>query len=349
MDDDKQRPGQDRESVPAAGRSDGQEVRGDDSSVDAGPSAARTSEERPAAGGWPGRRGWRNTLILMVVLVGVGWWIARRSPLVTSETRPTDVGKLDDAASSEQPDGAPRTRAATMEELLELAERSLERLRGEVDHYTARLVKQERVGGTLNPAETIEMKIQTRRRVDGQLTRPMRVYLHFIEPETMAGQEVIWDESLRDGKLVAHGAGVLNVMRLNLKPTGMLAMKGNRYPITEIGLTNLVQKLIERGQRDVGSGNATVTVTTGYELDGRAAQLIQIRHAEPTGEPNDFSLAEIVIDETRLIPLRYTAFGWGQDGQDPPLVESYTYLEVDLDADLGDDDFDPDNPNYDFP
>lgn len=309
------------------------------------------SDPPPAAG--RSRRGWLRPAAVSVILLGVGFVLGRSTaPWSAPPLRvPTPAGPSEPAASGDALVAAatPTTREATLEEVLQMAREGLDQLEQRIDDYTATLVKQERIGETLRPPETMQIKLQTRRVQDGQTVRPMRVYLHFTDPPAVAGREVIWREDANDGKLVAHEAGLLNVMRVSLPPDSFLAMRGNRYPITQIGMTNLVRKLIERGELDQQTASATVSITAPHDVAGRACQLIQVRHAEPNGRPDDFSLAEIAIDQERQIPLQYTAYGWPAEGEEPPLLESYTYLDVELNVGLAEDDFDPDNPQYDFP
>lgn len=280
-----------------------------------------------------------------MVLILSRWW---RDVDAEPSAVPTPVVETQDreveAAASPQ----------SLEELLELAREGLENLQNNVDDYSARLIKQERVKGELQSRQEMLVKIQTRRIEDGQLVRPMRVYLRFTSPEKVAGREVIWAEDQRDGKLVAHETGFKRLVPVPpLKPTGMVAMMGQRYPITEIGMTNLIQKLIERGERSLDDDNTSVATTHGHQVGDRRCMLIRVVHAEPNGSEDDFSVAEIAIDSERNIPLRYTAFGWPneKDGADAesPLLESYTYLDVELNVGFSDRDFDPTNREYDFP
>ena len=64
---------------------------------------------------------------------------------------------------------------------------------------------------------------------------------------------MIWIEGRNDGKLVAHDIGIKGMIRVSLDPNGAIAMRGQRYPITEIGLENLVQKTDRKG----GTGTAS--------------------------------------------------------------------------------------------
>lgn len=309
------------------------------------------ADDRSDADTKPPRKAGRKPigrLVLLVVLLvtAAAWVLASRWPASTVSPPPTPV-----AAPAGDPGDPFAERASSMEEVLQFARDALVRIEQSVDDYTARLIKQEEVGGRLIEEAEMEIKLQTAKLDDqGQLVRPLRVYMRFLRPASAAGREVIWDQGADDGKLVAHEAGLLGIFRARLEPTGMLAMRDSRYPITEIGITNLVRKLIERGEQDLASGRATVTISEGYRVGDAVCRLIRVRHTQPNGAADDFSLAEIAFDAQRMVPLRYAAFGWPtKAGQEPPLLESYTYLDLRLNVGLSDADFDPDNPEYDFP
>jgi hypothetical protein len=282
-------------------------------------------------------------LLGIVAFVGWRWWPGE-------EALPTAVPTPVAETSSETASATNRPRS--LQDVLTEARDGLTHLRENVEDYTARLMKQERVNGKLQPEQEMRVKIQTRQREGEELIRPMRVYLRFTAPENVAGREVIWAEDRFDGKLVAHEAGFKGLIPVPpLDPHGMLAMLGNRYPITQIGLTNLVRKLIERGEEDLEDPNTSVVTSTDHLVGDRPCLLIRVIHAEPDGSEDDFSVAEIAIDQERNIPLRYTAFGWpdGDDASEAPLLESYTYFDVELNVGLSESDFDPQNPAYQFP
>ena len=231
---------------------------------------------------------------------------------------------------------------------LAIAREALEKFNREVDDYTATLVKRERISGTLGTEMRMVTKVRTRRTAGDKLVRPLQVYLKVLDPWLARGREVLWSENLNDGKLIAHEGGLKNVMRVSLAPTDTLAMLGNKYPITEIGLAKLMEKLIEKGERDKRVGPCQVTIKSGSEVGGRPCQLIQVTH--PNRDPRfDFHIAQIFLDQERMIPLRYAAFLWPDKPDGAPLLEEeYTYLDVQLNVGLKDIDFDPENPAYDF-
>ncbi len=286
-----------------------------------------------------------SLLAIVAVTLSVRYWQADEATNSAAEelstSRPIDrIPKEQTVASDIQ---------HPLDPVLELARDSLAKLRDEVDDYSGRLIKRERIHGTLGNEVQLEFKIRTRREMEGEVTRPLAAYLKFLEPKSARGREVIWIEGANDNKLTGHEGGLLNIMRVHLEPTGMLAMIDNKYPITEIGLTRLVEKLIEKGERDRAIGPCVVQIVENQRVGDRTCRLIQVTHPEP--DPRfDFHIAQIFIDVERLIPLRYAAFMWPKEpGGEPLLEEEYTYLDVKLNVGLSDEDFDPENPAYSFP
>ncbi|TWU58648.1 hypothetical protein Poly51_14270 [Rubripirellula tenax] len=241
--------------------------------------------------------------------------------------------------------------APTMAMVLDKANASLRRMKQELDDYTARFVKQERdTSGNLSEPSEISMRVQTR--FGGPDNRsPRRVYLHFNSPAAVAGREVLWGEDLYDGKMAVHEVGmILGLKTIWLDPNGMIAMQGQRFPISEIGLVKLVEKLIERGEVDRDDSDVTVTITDGHRFDDRDTQRIEVRRKRPNGTEDDFSRAEIVIDPEREWILSYRSFGWPVPGEtEAPLLESYAYHDLETNVGLTDIDFDTKNPSYRFP
>ncbi len=280
-------------------------------------------------------------LLAGVIVVGLAIRTRYRIDADAVDGIPTVVGDSEESVED---------KPMTMSDLLELAQQARESMAENLDDYTAHFVKQDRgTNGVLNEQEEMLLKVQTRLRGDSE-DAPLRVYMKFLAPESKQGREVIWGEDLNDGKLCVHETGLLGLKRLNLEPTGLLAMQGQRYPITSAGLVRLVEKLIERGERDRNNPNISITTDPHHQLGDVTAELIQVRCSKPRGGEDDFSLAEVVIDRERALILMFRSFGWPEnEGDDLPLLESYTYHNIQTNVGLTDEDFNPDNPNYDYP
>ena len=160
----------------------------------------------------------------------------------------------------------------------------------------------------------------------------------------------VWVEGKNNGKLIAHETGFKNLFRYKLAPDGALAMYGQRYPITKIGVRNLLVELLARGKREKEfSDGCRVKFYQDAKVDQRPCRVIEI--VNPTKSPrHKFYRARVYIDNQLKIPVRYAAWTWPtKPGGDPVLEEEYTYTRIRLNAGLTDRDFDPDNPAYGYP
>ncbi|MDZ4779281.1 MAG: DUF1571 domain-containing protein [Planctomycetia bacterium] len=222
------------------------------------------------------------------------------------------------------------------------AKHGLEDVRAKQD-YSCDFVKRERIDGELGEAQYVFMKVRH---------EPFSVYLRFKGPDSMKGQEVIYVRDKNNGELLAHPTGIKKrlVGTVSLKPNSMLAMSGNRYPITEIGILHLVERLIEVGEHDMQYGECEVELYREAKINERSATCIQVHH--PVARRNFlFHLARIYVDDELNVPVRYEAYEWPKANDpegEPVLLEEYTYYNIKFDNNFTDLDFDQKNPEYDF-
>lgn len=231
---------------------------------------------------------------------------------------------------------------------IEYAENRLATIDDDIVDYTAILTKRERINGKVLPEQQMLVKV---RHAQPDKEIPFSVYLKFLS-KAEKDREVIWIQGRNDDKLVAHEGGFARRLgSQNLDPEGWLAMRGQLYPIHMIGLKNLIDKMIERGQRDLEHDDIVVVDRNDVELAGRTCNLIEIRH-ETEDDRFDFYLARIYVDQEHNIPTRYVSYTWPKEGEElspKDVLEEYTYTDIQLNVGLTDDDFDKENSEYDFP
>jgi len=236
-----------------------------------------------------------------------------------------------------------------LDEAMKIAKNCVKEIERNVDDYTATIVKRELVNDKLGDQQYMFAKIRNRKLIDGKLDTPFGVYMKFLKPAGVKGREVIWVEDKHDGKLVAHEAGLLGVLTVHLDPNGTIAMMGQRYPITKIGLQNLVEELIVKGEGQRKHGECDVKFYKNATINKRKCTMIQVMHPQRR-DHFDFYRARIYIDDELNLPIRYAAWSWPETpGGEPVLLEEYTYLNLKLNVGLKDADFDPTNPSYNFP
>ncbi|MCC6508793.1 MAG: DUF1571 domain-containing protein [Pirellulaceae bacterium] len=245
---------------------------------------------------------------------------------------------------------ADATAAHPLDPALQIARDSLKHIRENIVDYTAIMIKRERIGNTLGEYEYMAAKVRNRKMVDGQVRVPFSVYLAFLSPAAVKGREVVYVENKNNGNIVAHEGGMRGrfLPTMELDPTGMLAMKGQRYPIYDLGIENLVLKLIEKGERDRRQDECDVEFRRGAKVGGRQCTMLTVTH--PVSRPYfDFHVAEIFIDDELQVPVRYAAYTWPTvAGGERELLEEYTYQKVQINVGLTDADFDRSNKKYNF-
>ena len=170
-----------------------------------------------------------------------------------------------------------------------------------IKDYSAKMAKRERIDGALTEYEYLYVKVRH---------EPFSVYLSFIGPARVKGQEAIFVKGRNNGNLMAHATGVRKIFgTVSLKPDSMLAMTGNRYPITELGIKRLTERLIEVGDHDAKFDECTVKATANVKINGRECVCLQVNHPTPRAEFL-FSKAKIYVDSQYNVPVRYEAYDW---------------------------------------
>lgn len=237
-----------------------------------------------------------------------------------------------------------------LEPVMQVARRARNLIQSDLQDYTAVLINEVRLeNGTLRGEQYMQCKVRHERSLDDGTRVPFSIYTCFLKPASTRGQEAIWIEGRNDNQLVAHPAGLLNLTRVWLAPDGPIAMSGNRYPIWDLGVLNLLEKIIEKGERDLRESDCEVRLDPQARINDRPCVLIEVKHPVER-PPFDFHIARIYVDLEEQLPVAYEGYLWpDQPGGEPPLLERYVYQQIVRNPGLTDADFDPDNPAYSYP
>ncbi len=256
-------------------------------------------------------------------------------PAATLVTTTAEPGSL--SAALEQVAAADTT--ATVEAFRDWIKSRLEAI-SDMPGYQMTFYKQERVEDELQERETMLVKIRH---------KPFSIYLRHSAPEAVAGQEAIFVTGQNDGKLIGHGVGLrawLGTMKLRIDSS--LAMDGNLYPITHLGILHMATDSVRNINSALGRGNLAVKVRADEQVSGRDCTCVEIRHTRRTKEM-PFWYDERYFDDEYRFPVRYRKFGWpDEEGGPAMLLEDYTHADLKLNVELTDRDFSRDNPDYDF-
>ena len=229
----------------------------------------------------------------------------------------------------------------------------LSNIQSNIKGYECILRRREKVCGELLPIEYIRAKIRQKQVVNGQVTVPFSVYLKFLKPDDVKGREILYIENQNNDKiLVKEGGGGFKsrLPSMWLTMNNPLVMKTCRYPISDIGIENLTKKLIKRSTEN--DGNVSMIDYTASYAPGATINKCKCNYLSvdflTQNEVNEASKIEIFLDSKRMIPIRYVAYDWSENGSAPEILEEYTYMNLKTTDKLSDHDFDPKNPNYNF-
>lgn len=206
--------------------------------------------------------------------------------------------------------------------------------------YEARLVKQERIGRTLGEVHEIQAKYRR---------HPSSVYFKWASPEE--GRESIYVEGLNENQIVTHAPGLkrtfLGTQRID--PDSPQARREHRHSIRESGIGPMIDKLLTLWEYERRFRETEVEISH-VKVNGRPCYRITAVHPQADDGKFMYHTVKAYIDKELLLPTRMEAYGYprvsGREAGD--LLESYTYLDVQLNPGLTDTDFSTRNPQYSF-
>lgn len=210
---------------------------------------------------------------------------------------------------------------------------------GKVQDYTAVFDKTEVVGSNLIE-QSMDMKFRQ---------KPFSVYLH-CRSSKEKGREAIYVAGANSDKIVVHETGLKSLAgAMAFKLNDDLVMQENRYPITDLGIGRILEKSLVIWERDKKLSAEQVDVRI---FDGQAASrpcdVVQIKYAGPQANQT-YSLSRVYFDKETKLTIQAEQFGWPKtQGEQPKLLEKYTYTDVETNVGLTDEDFDTQNSKYGF-
>jgi hypothetical protein len=231
--------------------------------------------------------------------------------------------------------------------VLERAQEAVARMEREIRDYTATLVRRERYEGTLGDRQSIPIKIRH---------NPLCVYANFEQTNNPRVVEVIYidgqnmEENEPSHMFVHSDLPIFGRSTRMLNPHNKTwAMRGERRPVTDIGILNLAHWMARDAKQDLQHADCEVSWSKDAKVEGRASTCVQtVRPARR--EDAAFHKTRFFIDEQLAVPIRFEAYDWpAAAGAEPELLEEYTYHDLKVNVGLSERAFDYRNPDYGFP
>jgi len=210
-----------------------------------------------------------------------------------------------------------------------------------VKDYTAVFTKSELLDGRIL-TQTMDMKFRQ---------HPFSVYLR-CHSKRGDGREVLFVAGRYDGKLLVRESGLKAIVgTMELELWDPKVMDVNRYQITEIGMTQLLEsalKIWNTEKKTLDPRNLAVGFARSVTVGDVECEAVEIAHRAP--QPGlTYQVGRVYLDKKSRLPVRAEMYGWpAKPGDEPPLLEQYTYSNVQLNVGLTDADFDRHNGGYRF-
>jgi hypothetical protein len=249
------------------------------------------------------------------------------SPLWEAPTRlaadPPGAAPLAQIPQPATPGQAPRPAiagaASPMDLPLQFVAEARQRFQG-IRDYTGTLIKQERVGGQLQPENIIAVKVRN---------QPFSIYMKWAAPRESQGQEVCYVQGKNNNMMRVHASGILGVAGfVAIDPNDPKVMKNSRHTINEAGIGKLIERLGRSWEADRQQGVTQARVAE-YEYNKRRCIRVETYHTKVLPQAYCWR-AVVYFDKETKLPIRTENYDFPRQGGPPggDLLETFSYIEM---------------------
>jgi hypothetical protein len=203
----------------------------------------------------------------------------------------------------------------------------------DVRDYTAEFTKVELLRGRLR-TQVMDIKVRE---------KPFSVYLRYRSKKE-AGRQALFVAGRDDDSLLVREVGIkrmLGTMKLGLQ--NPMVTCENRHPVTELGIARVVATALDiwRREEKLPGILPVVTICSSTRFADADCCSVQVQYHERSPEL-EFQKARVWFDRQTKLAVGAERYGWPDaPGGAAPLVEAYTYRNIQPNTGLTDADFDP--------
>ncbi|HEX4589977.1 MAG TPA: DUF1571 domain-containing protein [Gemmataceae bacterium] len=199
-----------------------------------------------------------------------------------------------------------------------------------VKDYMGTMVKEERVGGQMQPEQYISIRVRQ---------QPFSVYLKWTGPKQFEGQEAMYVSGKNDNKVKARGSGFAGIVGyVSLDPADPRALKQSRHTITDTGIGHLIETLTRGHEMDrrAPAGQTQVSFRE-FMFQQKPCTGMETVHRANTGQFYCYRTV-VYFDKQTKLPVRFEAYDWPAAGGTPggEKLECYSYVDVKFNVGLTD-------------
>jgi hypothetical protein len=199
-----------------------------------------------------------------------------------------------------------------------------------VRDYTGTVVRQERIGGQLQPEAFIDVRIRQ---------QPFSVCMKWTSPKQLAGQEAIYITGKNNNEIRAKGTGFLAIAGYVSLPTNDPRItKKSRHSITESGIGNIIDVISRSYEIERRLPASQVQVTFGdYAFQQRPCTRMELTHHVFNAQLY-CGRCVVYFDKALKLPVRVEVYDWPKPNGNPngELLECYSYINLKFNLGLTD-------------
>jgi hypothetical protein len=202
-----------------------------------------------------------------------------------------------------------------------------------VRDYTCLFIRREQVNGQLQAESVMNMRVRQ---------QPFSVYLRWLGPKDLAGQEVVYVAGRNGNNLRVHATGIRGTVGfISIAPNDPRAMAQSRHPITEAGIGNLIASLQRNWTQERGQGRTQVRVAD-FDYARRKCTRVELTHTNDAVARRFYAARSVIyFDKETRLPIRAEAYDWPRAGGPPEgdLLEVYSYVDLRFNVGVGEETF----------
>jgi hypothetical protein len=224
-----------------------------------------------------------------------------------------------------------RAEPSSMDQAIDLLTKARQRFQ-DVQDYECKLIKRERVNGTLLPEGTATMKVRN---------NPFSIYLRCESPDSERGIQVCYVAKQNQGKMRVHPNGLFGIFGfVSLSPRDPRALEKNRHCITEAGLGNLLESTARAWAMERRLNKTRVEISDDV-INGHACTRIVTIHPDRNAGSFYGYRCVLWLDKETLLPVGAETYDWPRPAGPArgELLERYRFLDIRCNIGLNDDVF----------
>jgi Protein of unknown function (DUF1571) len=194
--------------------------------------------------------------------------------------------------------------------------------------YSGYMVRQERVGGKLQPEQTAELRVRT---------APLAVYTKTLAPKSLLGQELAFMTGKKDDKVRVRAAGIAGVGGFVSVPVDdPKANVDSRHTLTNTGIGAIVTRVEAALEAEKKAKASPQILVAEYKFNDRPCTRYEVFCERPHQGRYAYRMV-VYIDNELKLPVRFEAHDAPKGGETAgEVIECVSFVSLKVNGGLGD-------------